>query len=204
MSESPDSGEYVRTIVAGMAAREAGNNDLALERMRQAVRLFPENADEGSPYTVIAAILAERNDFKGAAEELARHNAINENSYQTYIMEARFREQAGDLAGAAAVLDRSMYIYPYDIAIHEKLADLASRTGNKRLLVRERRAIVALRPVDMAEAYYQLALALFENGETAAARREVLRSLEEAPNFGKAQELLLRIRGGDAASQGSN
>ena len=54
-------------------------------------------------------------------------------------------------------------------------------------------AIVALQPVDMAEARYQLALAHFEAGDVTSARREVLRALENAPNFERAQELLLRI-----------
>jgi Tfp pilus assembly protein PilF len=54
-------------------------------------------------------------------------------------------------------------------------------------------AVLALNPVDEAEARYQLALAWFQAGDMAAARREVLRALEIAPAFEKAQELLLRI-----------
>jgi Tfp pilus assembly protein PilF len=48
--------------------------------------------------------------------------------------------------------------------------------------------------VDRAEALYQLALAHHEAGDAAAARREVLNALEEAPNFEKAQTLLLTLR----------
>ena len=58
----------------------------------------------------------------------------------------------------------------------------------------ERQAVVALKPVDRAEALYQLALAHFEAGDRTAPRREVLRALEQAPSYQKAQELLLRIR----------
>jgi tetratricopeptide (TPR) repeat protein len=196
VTQQPDSGEFARTMVAGVEALESGNTEEALRNFRRAVTLFPQYAQENSPYVLIARILAERNDLKGAADQLALHNAINENSYDTYVAEARFREQLGDFAGAARALDRSMYIYPYNIASHEKLAELAAKANDKKMVVRERRAVVALKPVDLAEAYYQLAFALHENGENAAARREVLRSLEEAPNFGKAQDLLLKIRGG--------
>jgi cellulose synthase operon protein C len=59
--------------------------------------------------------------------------------------------------------------------------------------VRERRAIVALAPADKAEAQYQLALALHETGDDTNARKALLRSLEEAPNYAKAQDLLLLI-----------
>jgi len=60
-------------------------------------------------------------------------------------------------------------------------------------VVRERRAVVALAPVDIAEAHYRLALAWHEAGDPKQARASVLRALEEAPNFVPAQELLLTI-----------
>jgi Tfp pilus assembly protein PilF len=87
-----------------------------------------------------------------------------------------------------------MWINPLDMKIHERLAGLAVRLPDRALVVRERRALVALDPVDRVEALYQLALAYADAGDNAAARREVLRALELAPNFEKAQELLLKLR----------
>ena len=98
--------------------------------------------------------------------------------------------------GTPESLELAMYISPYDIAAHTRLAELYARTGNRAGAVRERQAIVALKPVDMAEARYQLALAHFENGDRANARREVVRALENAPSFAKAQDLLLRLSAG--------
>ena len=46
-----------------------------------------------------------------------------------------------------------------------------------------------------AEAQYNLARAYLSAGKKPEARRFVLRSLENAPSFEKAQELLLKIRG---------
>jgi Tfp pilus assembly protein PilF len=91
-----------------------------------------------------------------------------------------------------------LYIYPYDAPLHEKLAELYAQSGAKDGVVRERQALVALDPVDRAEALFQLALAYFEAGDREGARREVLRALEIAPNFERAQELLLRLREGGA------
>jgi Tfp pilus assembly protein PilF len=61
--------------------------------------------------------------------------------------------------------------------------------------VRERRAIIALDPVDRAAAEYRLARAYLLAGDRAEARRAVLRALERAPNYQEAQELLLELRG---------
>jgi Tfp pilus assembly protein PilF len=64
--------------------------------------------------------------------------------------------------------------------------------------------VVALNPVDRAEALYQLALAYYEAGDGSSARREVLRALEDAPNFEKAQELLLRLQRGNRSGGGGS
>jgi hypothetical protein len=80
--------------------------------------------------------------------------------------------------------------------VHERLAALDASLGNRAGEVRERRAVLALAPVDVAGARYQLARALFDAGQRDEAKREVLRSLERAPSFAPAQELLLQLVGG--------
>jgi tetratricopeptide (TPR) repeat protein len=111
------------------------------------------------------------------------------------LLEAEIRREMGDAAGAAAALERAITVNPYEIALHQKLAELATQLQRRDVAVRERRAIVALKPVDRAEAHYQLARALLDAGQREEARREVLRSLEAAPNFERAQDLLLELRG---------
>jgi Tfp pilus assembly protein PilF len=86
-----------------------------------------------------------------------------------------------------------MFINPFDLATHERLATLSQEAGDKLRVVRERLAIVALAPVDRADALYQLALAQHEVGDDARARTSVLRALEEAPNYERAQTLLLTL-----------
>ena len=62
--------------------------------------------------------------------------------------------------------------------------------------IAERRAIVALGPVDRAAAHFQLARTLHLNGDPAAARSAVLAALEIAPNYEEALDLLLELRRG--------
>ena len=54
--------------------------------------------------------------------------------------------------------------------------------------------------VDMAEARYRLAYAHFRAGNNDAARYQVLRALEIAPNYYEALELLLELRGQTTSS----
>jgi Flp pilus assembly protein TadD len=101
----------------------------------------------------------------------------------------------GDRAGALAAYERVIFIHPYEASLHAAAAGLATDLGDHRTAIRERRAIVALAPTDRAQALYELAVALRNAGEKAAARREVLRALELAPAFERAQMLLLELRG---------
>jgi Flp pilus assembly protein TadD len=91
-------------------------------------------------------------------------------------------------------LERLLWISPYDIAVHARLAELATRAGRHAVAIRERRAVLALDPPDPLEARYQLARALAASGDVASARREVLAVLERAPSFEKGQALLLELR----------
>ena len=103
-------------------------------------------------------------------------------------------EAMGDLQGATGALDRAIYIYPFDMNLHRRLAEAYADVGEPTRAIRERRAVLALDPIDRPEALYQLALAYFGAADLSAARRTVLQALEDAPNFEKAQDLLLEIR----------
>ena len=168
--------------------------DKAIAILEKAKAAFPEYAGEGSPYAQLARIYREKGDKQKAAAELEQLTLRNETNYEANVQLADLLESVGNSAGAAAALERGVFIFPMQPALHTRLAGLYGTLANKAKVVRERRALVALNPVDRAEALYQLALAYFELGDRAAARREVLRALEEAPNFEKAQELLLRLR----------
>ena len=110
------------------------------------------------------------------------------------MREVAARERAGDDAGLITALERVIWVWPYDPAVHVKLAEAAARSGDATRALRERRVILALGPSDVLAARVELARALLGSGDRAAARREVLAVLEQAPTFEKAQILLLELR----------
>lgn len=139
--------------------------------LRDVLKKTPAQIDEAF------AVVVERRMIDQARQQAARNAA----DYDRLVAQ-----------GSARSLESAIYIWPYDIALHAKLADVY--TGfNPRDVVRERQVIVALQPVDMAEARYQLALAYHNAGDNAKARKEVLRALEAAPSFARAQDLLLKL-----------
>ncbi|HEY3120033.1 MAG TPA: tetratricopeptide repeat protein [Vicinamibacteria bacterium] len=181
---------------AGLSLFQQKKLDEALPHLERARALFPEYGGDDSPSWSVAMIHKERGDLRRAADELKGFTAINERHYRARVELATLLEALGDLPGAAAALDQAVYIAPFEPALHQRLAVLYARLGDRARVVGARRSLVALNPVDRPEALYQLAVALLEAGDAPAARREVLRALELAPGFPRAQELLLRLHEG--------
>ena len=184
---------YRIQMLAAIVLAKAGRNDEAIALLERARSLFPEYGGGDGPYAGLAQLYAAKGDSKKAADALSQYVLHNETDYAAHLELARLRTAVGDSAGAADALDRALYIDPYDIAVHQQLATLFHGLGDKAKVIRERRAVVALVPADKSEAYYQLALAYHEAADDVNARKSLLRSLEEAPNYVRAQELLLDI-----------
>ena len=180
----------------------AGQLDEAATGFERAQKLFPQYGGDDSPTWYLAQIYLKRGDTRHAADELKLLVASNEANYQAQIALADALQKLGDPKGAAASLAGAIYINPFELPLHQRLAELATASGDPKMVIRERRAVVALSPVDRPEALYQLAVAYREAGDREAARHTVLRALEDAPNFEKAQLLLLEIHNERASQQG--
>lgn len=190
----PITGPFLETLDRGRDLLQQGKLDEAIAELRKAKEMFPEYAQSDGPYALLAEAYRRKNDLRAAALELQAMTSINEEAFAENMTAAAAMLELGDRAGAFAALDRAVWINPFDASAHAKLAELAALMPERRVAIRERRALLALDPSDRVEALYQLALAYADAGDMVSARREVLRALEQAPNYSKAQDLLLRIR----------
>ena len=189
---------YPTIMVAAKILADRGEQEIAVGLLETAKGLFPENTSPDGPYMPLLAIYksrpADSTKMLQLLKDLVKYGVTE---YEPHIMLADMLQQRNDLAGAADALERAMYINPFDAAVHERMATLYTQAGDKQKVVRERRALVGLNPVDRAGAWYRLAVAQHEAGDTTGAVRSVVRSLEDAPNFQMAQELLLKLKGSE-------
>ncbi len=189
---APD--DFEAQLLAGQAAFAGKQPDVAEPFLLRAKQLFPEYAGMDSPAWYLAQIYRQRGQRPQAVAELEALTAINAGHYRGLLALAALRDSLGQRAPAARALEAALYVYPFQMPVHVRLAELAAELGWWPVAIRERRAVLALAPVDRAEAQYQLALAYFGAGKLDEARSAVLRALEVAPSFEPAQELLLKIR----------
>jgi tetratricopeptide (TPR) repeat protein len=188
-------GRFMRVMRAAVSVMDAAP-DSARKLLEEARTLMPEYAGDDGPSWYLARLALAKRDTAMALQFVTVVTSRDETAWEANLLEANLREARGDRAGALAALERLNWMWPYDIALHVRAATLANALGEKAKAVRERRAVIAARPTDLLDARYELARALAAAGDTAAARRELLQVLEEAPSFEKAQALLLELRKG--------
>jgi cellulose synthase operon protein C len=184
---------YMQQLQLGRALMRRGDTLGAIVPLTRARDLFPEYGGADGPHLILARALMMSGDKKRAAEVLSAMAGLGDVAYETHVVLADLHLMNADTAAAAEALENAMFMNPYEIAQHERLAGFYAKLGDKKKVVRERSAVVALNPVDKAEAYYQLALAHKDYGSPSDARRAVLRALEDAPYFERAQDLLLQL-----------
>ena len=187
---------FAPRMALGQALFREDRRAEAAEHFETALEMFPQYGSPDGAHWFLGRIREAEGD---AAVAIAHYRALlglNESHYDARTALAALLSGGGDGAGAAEALQQVAYIHPYEIEDHERLAALMEAAGDLDGAVAERRAVVALGPVDRAAAHFQLARTLHLNGDSAAARSAVLAALEIAPNYEEALDLLLELRRG--------
>ncbi|MDH3206845.1 MAG: tetratricopeptide repeat protein [Gemmatimonadota bacterium] len=190
-------GDLIGRLRLGVTLLREERYEEAEEQLQAARQMFPEYGEADSPYWFLAQIHREQGELDRAAAALNRLNELSESNYEALVMQADILEELERPGEAATALNKAVLIWPYEMELHRRLAALNTVVGNHEEAVRERQAVISLRPVDRAEAFYLLATAQRDAGDATASRRSVLRALEIAPSYGGALELLLELRGGN-------
>lgn len=188
-------GDLIARLQLGVQLYRAGDFDEAERHFRAALEIFPQFGGDESPLWFIARIQRERGDLEAAAHTLAQLTAISESHYSGMLLQSEILAELGRDEESAAALDRAVLVWPYEMGLHERLADLHAGLGNAPRAALERAAVLALDPVDRAQALYLLAVAQREAGDVRGARRSIMGALDIAPNYEEALEFLLALRG---------
>ncbi len=192
-ASSPD--DFVLNLRAGALAFTAADYVKAVTYLKRSIELFPFQSGDGNAYELLAQIYEKRGDKTALAQTLESLIRIDENNYDALKRLAQLKNEAGDKASALELMKMSFYVFPSEHATHTMVGDLLIERNEAEPAIREFQIALAAAPPNIAEAQYNLARAFHAAGKNREARRAVLRSLEMAPNYDKAQELLLKLTG---------
>jgi tetratricopeptide (TPR) repeat protein len=184
---------FALRLRAGDLLAADGDKDAAIAHYRRAIELFPYFTGEGNAYDALAKILEQKGDLNGAAEALDALTKVDENNVAAMKNVARLRMMQGDKTKALDALRASFYVSPFDYGLHTRAGQLSLEQKDNTQALAEFQVALALQPPNLAEANYNVANAFYTLGRQPEAKKSVLRALEAAPRYEKAQELLLKI-----------
>jgi tetratricopeptide (TPR) repeat protein len=185
--------QFTEMLTNGDKAMEMGDLDAAIEVFKRAIAMYPEYTDAHNAYEALAGAYMKKGDKKAATETLKQLMTYSETSFTGTMTLAGLLLENNDIPGASRALEAAMYIRPMDMEGHQKLGELLMGQKQFSGAAREYETLLALNAPDRAGTFYKLAEANFGQGNRQEARRNVMRSLEIAPSYEPAQELLLKL-----------
>jgi tetratricopeptide (TPR) repeat protein len=189
VEKSPNN--FFANLAYGRALQKAGREDDAIPFLRKAIYLFPGYVDSNNAYQTLADIYLSRSQPDSALELLERYTNLQGKDAATIRKLGNLYRARGQYEEAARILKKAIYITPFEPEVHRLLGDTYLKLGKAEAAITEFRTALAAGPLDKAEAHYNLARAYLAAGRKSEAKAEALAALEIAPEFERAQELLL-------------
>ena len=194
-------GSYPAQMILAGALLKGGSGgsdssiDDALRAFEKAAALAPMAVGDDSPNAQIAAIALQKKDTPRAIAALQALVAADFDNVELARKLAALMQEAKvtDPATVRPVYERVVAIDPFDADAHKMLGRLSMQVNQPEAAIRAFKTVVALKPVDPALAYTDLAESYFRSGNRTEARRQTLAALEIAPSYERAQDLLLKL-----------
>jgi len=191
LKEHPANYQALQRLAARLIADKQWQ--AASEPLKKMADLYPDDGGGSNPYAPLATVYRELDDRKQERAALEKLVSLTDDNVDALSRLMELSLAAEDWPAALKFGDRLLAINPLRRAPYRGLATAAQRTGDDPRAIAAWRALLQLDPLDPAEAHYQLATLLHKTGDLAAAKRQALQALEDAPRYRAAQRELLAI-----------
>ncbi len=198
LEENPN--DFMAHLQLGIVLFKEENYAEARQALETAHGLLPSYSGYPSPALVLSQIHEQQGDRAQQHRwlEILLQNVQYDDQSALVLAEAAL--DASDFARADYYIDRALQVDPYKSEVHALRARLADSTGDTEQAVAEYEILLALEVSDPVEARTSLAEAHLRNAQPEQARQQVLRALETAPSYLRAQRILLQSIDGMPAS----
>ncbi len=147
---------------------------------------------------LLAALSRKQSDPAAERKALEELAARDGSASPAYLRLLEIEEAAHDWKAMLRDADRLLAVNPLIPAPYRHLAAAAEQLGDADRAIDAYRAVAMLDESDPSDVHYRLARLLMKQGRRDEARREVLKSLDEAPRFLDAHKLLIELAGSSA------
>lgn len=172
---------------------DAGRLEEAADVLEEIHLVSQELRGRDAPAIKLAEVYRLLEDTDREREVLAGYAERDGSALAVYRRLAEIDTARGDWQAVFEDSRKALAVNPLDAATHRAAARSAEQLQRWSESAVSYAALVELDPTDPAEWHYRLARCYWEQGMVEPARRQVLMSLEIAPRFRGAQQLLLAI-----------
>jgi tetratricopeptide (TPR) repeat protein len=170
----------------------------AKQYLNQAYELLPSYTGYPSPPLVLSQIYEQEGNRVAQLQQLELLLQNLQHDYASAIILAEAALEENNYERAEYYIDRAIQVDPYRADVHQLKASYAETIGDSALAVTEYEVLLKLEINDPAEAQTNLAEAYLNNGQALQAKENILRALETAPSYQRAQRILLQSIDGDS------
>ncbi len=192
--------DFMAQLQLGIVLFKEENFVEARAALEAAHELLPSYSGYPSPALVMSQIYEREGDRAQQHRwlEILLDNQQHDDRSALTLAEAALEQANFERAGY--YIDRALQVDPYESDVHALRARLADMTGDSALAATEYEILLELEVADPVAARTSLAEAYMRDGRPAEAKQQVLRALETAPSYLRAQQILLRSLDGNSAS----
>ncbi|MFQ6112708.1 MAG: tetratricopeptide repeat protein [bacterium] len=175
----------------GLYYKKKGEPDKAIPYLEKTKKLFPRFVQHNNPYEILAEIYLEQGLKEKAIEELKSYTSLNGKDLKALTMLSDLCMETKDYDCAVEALTKAVYISPFDSGVHKKRGSAYLAQNRIEEAIQEFQILLHTHPSDLAGAHCDLAYAYLQAGKKSEAKKSALNALEIAPNYERAQEILL-------------
>jgi tetratricopeptide (TPR) repeat protein len=172
---------------------ERGDWRVVAARAAEAIELFPDYVDDGSPYIAKARAHRELGETALGISTLLEYRKRGGYDPDALIALARLLGDAGRTDESIDVFEDVLMVAPLRAEVHRDFGDRLMAANRPREALVEYQALLAMDPQDLAEAHFRLAKTYVALDDRAKGREHLLYALEIAPHYREAQQLLLEV-----------
>ena len=184
---------YFKLTAEVVALIKAEKYDQAKKILKRLMEAYPNDINPNGSMRLLARVHRELGDEE-AEYKLLKELALQDSDGLDVC--SRLLELEAERRNWAAVRRFARHylaINPLMPKPYRFMAEAAEQTNETKSAIAAWRKVLLFDPTDPAEVHFRLATQLAKDKQNKAARREVLKSLEEAPRYRDAHRLLLKL-----------
>lgn len=156
---------------------------------------------ETNPHLMLAGIYQVESDLVNEKKAIRNYLAVDLNSLEPIQRLIEIYRQEDDWESVIDACNYFIAVNPMIALPHRYLVEAAEKLNKHDEMISSLSALMTMDPIDPAKLHFQLAKAYFAKGQVSLAKRSVLQSIEEAPRYREAHQLLIEIKKQESNAQ---